>query len=188
MMRLLLMLALLAVAACKEELVQDTSPLPLTEEAVGHFCQMNLFEHDGPKAQAHLAGLPDAPLFFSQVRDAVAYLQLPEQSHEILAIWVNDMGAPGATWAMPGTTNWINAKDAFFVVGARVTGGMGAPEIVPFSTRHKAGAFVAANGGQIMTLAEIPADAALAPVVLDGDNDDANYEDRLRALSKKTGD
>lgn len=188
MMRLLMMLALLAVTACKEELAQDTSPLPFTEEAVGHFCQMNLFEHDGPKAQAHLAGLSGAPLFFSQVRDAVAYLRLPEQSHEILAVWVNDMGAPDATWAQPGTTNWINAKDAFFVVGARVTGGMGAPEIVPFSDPEKAGDFMSANGGQIMNLGEIPDAAVLAPVVLDGDNDDTDYENRLRALSKKSGD
>ena len=188
MMRLLMMLALLAVTACKEDLVQDTSPLPFTVEAIGHFCQMNLFEHEGPKAQAHLAGLSRMPLFFSQVRDVVAYMRLPEQSHEILAVWVNDMGAPDATWAKPGTTNWINIEDAFLVVGARVTGGMGAPEIVPFSDREKAEAFMSANGGQIMNLGEIPDDAVLAPVVLDGDNDDTDYENRLRALSKKSGE
>jgi nitrous oxide reductase accessory protein NosL len=32
----------------------------MTEEAVGHFCQMELLEHPGPKAQAHLDGLPMA--------------------------------------------------------------------------------------------------------------------------------
>lgn len=187
-MRLLMILISLTIVACKEEVVQDTSPLPLTAEAVGHFCQMDLLEHDGPKGQAHLAGLPGMPLFFSQVRDVVAYLRMPEQSHEILTIWVNDMGAPDATWAEPGTTNWINAKEAIFVVGARVTGGMGAPEIVPFSDRQQAAAFLLANGGQIMQLDEIPDDAVLAPVILDGDNDDTDYENRLRALSKNLGE
>lgn len=189
MIRAGLLIILLALTACKEE-VQDTSALPLTEEAVGHFCQMNLFEHEGPKAQAHLAGLPRTPLFFSQVRDVVAYKRLPEQSHEILAIWVNDMGAAGATWSEPGTENWIAAEGAHYVVGSRQIGGMGAPEIVPFADTAKAAAFAAANGGQVMTLEQIPDDAVLAPVALDGDSDadEADYQQRLRALSRSSGE
>ncbi len=188
MRHLLIPFALLAVTACKEEVAQDIAPLPLSSDAIGHFCQMDLLEHDGPKAQAHLAGLPATPLFFSQVRDAVAYQRLPEQSHEILAIWVSDMGADHATWSAPGKTNWIRAKDAVFVVGAQVTGGMGAPEIVPFSDPQQALAFVDANGGRVMRLEDIPDDAVLAPVVLDNDDDDTSYEDRLRALSRNLGE
>ncbi len=188
MMRLLILLTMLTVSACKEEATQDISALPLTLEAVGHFCQMNLCEHEGPKAQVHLAGLPQMPLFFSQVRDVVAYQRLPEQSHEIMAIWVNDMGASGATWSTPGASNWIVAEDALYVVGSRIMGGMGAPEIVPFSNATKAAAFAEANGGQIMQLADIPDDAILAPVVLDGDGDDADFEQRLRTLSLTSGE
>lgn len=188
MIRLLCILALLTLSACKEELTQDTSPLPLTVEAVGHFCQMNVFEHDGPKAQAHLGGLPQMPLFFSQVRDVVAYIRLPEQTHEVLAIWVNDMGAEGATWTDPGTTNWIAADAAHFVVGSRVVGGMGTPEIVPFADVTKASLFAAKNGGQVMRLAQIPDAAVLAPVVIDGDSDDADFEERLRKLARTSGD
>ena len=188
MIRLLAILALLTVVACKEETVQDTSPLPLTTEAVGHFCQMILLEHEGPKGQAHLGGLPQMPLFFSQVRDVVAYLRLPEQTHDVLAVWVNDMGAQDATWSEPGTTNWIAADEAHFVVGSRAVGGMGAPELVPFSDAAKAKAFSAANGGQVMRLTEIPDDAVLTPVAVDGDSDDADFEQRLRALSRSPGD
>lgn len=188
MIRLFSIIALVLLAACKEDVVQDTSPVPLTVEAVGHFCQMNLFEHEGPKAQAHLGGLPQMPLFFSQVRDVVAYIRLPEQTHETLAIWVNDMGAPDATWAEPGVENWISASDAVFVVGSRVVGGMGAPELVPFSDPQMAATFAKANGGQVMRLDEIPDDAVLAPVVLDGEDDDADYENRLRTLSRQSGD
>jgi copper chaperone NosL len=188
MKRLPLVLLCLVLAACKEDVAQDTTPLPLNAEAVGHYCQMNLLEHDGPKAQAHLGGLPGAPLFFSQVRDVVAYLRMPEQSHEVVAVWVNDMGAAGASWAAPGATNWIDAEQAVYVVGADVVGGMGAPELVPFSDRDAAQSFAAANGGAVMTLDEIPDTAVLAPVELVQDNDDSAFEDRLRALSDKMGD
>ncbi|MCL3881080.1 nitrous oxide reductase accessory protein NosL [Marivita sp. GX14005] len=187
-MRVLPIIAmLLALAACKEEVAQDVSAVPLSEDAVGHYCQMNLLEHDGPKAQAHLAGLPQAPLFFSQVRDVVAYMRMPEQSHEILSVWVNDMAAPGATWAQPGKDNWIDAEDALYVVGSAVKGGMGAPEIVPFSDPDKAASFAAENGGNVMQLSEIPDSAVLAPVDLGGDSDDADFEQRLRNLSRTSG-
>lgn len=187
MIRLLSIIALVLLVGCKEEAVQNTSPLPLTVEAVGHFCQMNLFEHEGPKAQAHLGGLPQMPLFFSQVRDVVAYVRLPEQTHEVLAVWVNDMGAQDATWSAPGITNWIAADEAYYVVGSRVIGGMGAPELVPFSDAVKARKFAAQNGGEVMRLAQIPDDAVLTPVAIEGDSDDADFEQRLRALSRTSG-
>lgn len=183
------MILCLALAACKEDAAQDVSAVPLNPQAVGHYCQMELLEHDGPKGQAHLAGLPGAPLFFSQVRDAVAYMRMPEQSHAILAIWVNDMGAAGASWARPGVDNWIRAQDAVYVVGATVTGGMGAPELVPFSDPAHADDFAKANGGVVMSLDQIPDDAVLAPVELETDaqESDTEFEQRLRALSRKTG-
>lgn len=174
----------LLLTACQEETAQNTDPVALTPETIGYFCQMNLLEHEGPKGQAHLEGLPGAPLFFSQVRDTVAYLRLPEQSHKILAVYVSDMGAPGATWADPGATNWIDARTAHFVVGADVEGGMGAPELVPFADLAKAQAFAGEHGGSVMGLEAIPDTAVVAPD-LPGDAGDDDYAARLRALSEK---
>lgn len=57
----------------------------MTPEPLGHFCKMNLLEHPGPKAQVFLEG-NTAPLFFSQVRDAIAYMRGPEQVAPILAL------------------------------------------------------------------------------------------------------
>ncbi len=177
-----LLLALL-LTACQEEVVQNTDPLPLTPETLGHFCQMNLLEHEGPKGQVHLDGLPGAPLFFSQVSDLVTYLRLPEQSNVVLAVYVSDMGAEGATWAEPGAANWIDAQTATYVVGADVTGGMGAPELVPFADPVKAKAFAAMHGGDIMALDVIPASAitAIDGTVPDGEDD---YSRRLKSLSE----
>jgi len=180
------LILLLFLAACKEEVAQNIDPVALTEEAVGHFCQMNLFEHEGPKAQVHLEGLPGTPLFFSQVRDAVAYQRLPEQSHPILAIWVNDMGAPGATWSEPGNENWIDAKTAHYVIGSSWDGGMGAPELVPFAEHEAALAFAGGHGGTVTRLDAIPDGAVIAPVST-AEGADPEFEHRLKALSDKTG-
>ncbi len=185
-MKRALILALL-LATCRDE-AQDISPVALTETAVGHYCQMDLLEHPGPKAQVHLEGYAGKPLFFSQVRDAVAYSRLPEQDGVILAIYVNDMGASGTTWEEPGTTNWIDAENAHYVVGSGAEGGMGAPELVPFADLDKAAEFAAARGGAVMSLSAIPDDAVIAPVDLGGDaatGDDADYDARLKALSGK---
>ena len=72
-------------------------------------------------------------------------------------------------------------------MGSRVIGGMGAPEIVPFADVTKANSFVAQNGGQVMRLAEIPDAAVLAPVIIDRDSDDADFEERLRKLARASG-
>lgn len=161
--------ALLALSACGEEAAVKPLPVAMTPEALGHYCQMNLLEHPGPKAQIHLAGLA-APLFFSQVRDAIAYQRMPEQSHEIVAIYVSDMGA-APSWDAPGADNWISADDAVFVVGAAIAGGMGAPELVPFADRAAAETFVASNGGEVLALSSIPDEAVLAPVEFELDAD-----------------
>jgi copper chaperone NosL len=59
-------------------------------------------------------------------------------------------------WDKPGATNWIDARKAFFVIESRKQGGMGAAEAVPFGDRAAADAFAAANGGTVVTFAEIP--------------------------------
>ena len=183
---LILLGCLLALVACGED---DTAALPppvtMTEEALGHFCQMTLTEHPGPKAQVHLDGMP-APLFFSQVRDAIAFQRMPEQSHAITAIYVNDMAA-APSWEAPGIDNWLLAENAHFVVGSDAVGGMAAPELVPFGDYAAAQAFKAERGGTIMDLAQIPDSEVLTPVELEtvpGTLDDDDFEDRLRGLSK----
>ncbi|MEI3855370.1 MULTISPECIES: nitrous oxide reductase accessory protein NosL [Ensifer] len=184
----LLAAALALLSACKEDVAQSIVPQDMTPETLGHYCQMNLLEHPGPKAQIFLEGSP-APLFFSQVRDAIAYARGPEQIAPILVIYVNDMGAAGATWHQPGNGNWIAADKAFYVVGSARRGGMGAPEAVPFSSRDEAAAFVLAEGGQVLALADITDAMVLTPVETGSEQgaDDDDYLGRLRALPNPAG-
>ena len=155
-------MAVLLLSACKEQMDEAPAPQPLTEEALSFFCQMNVLEHGGPKAQIHLEGQP-APLFFAQVRDGVAYLKSPERDARVTAVYVSDMGA-AASWDAPGETNWVAARKAAFVIGAGVAGGMGAPEVVPFAEMAAAEAFVRRYGGRIVAMEEIPDDAVLGSV------------------------
>ncbi|MCY3669991.1 MAG: nitrous oxide reductase accessory protein NosL [Alphaproteobacteria bacterium] len=88
-----LALVLLLLAGCGEEEAALPDPVRLTAEAVGHYCMMTVLDHEGPKAQIHLEGIPE-PIFFTQVRDALAYAKGPERSAGLRAIYVSDMGAP----------------------------------------------------------------------------------------------
>ncbi|MFC5386623.1 nitrous oxide reductase accessory protein NosL [Aquamicrobium segne] len=186
-LRLILLALVVALSACKEEITQNIDPQDMTTETLGHYCQMNLLEHPGPKGQVHMKNMP-APLFFSQVRDAIAYARAPEQIAPILAIYVNDMGDPAATWDAPGDGNWIDANKAFYVVGSLREGGMGAPETVPFSSRTDAEAFARAEGGEVLQLADITDDMVLTPVEHESDiDDDDDFQGRLRALPNSIG-
>ena len=157
----LVLIALLA--GCRDDVaLLAPEPVVMTEEAVSHFCMMSLDEHPGPKAQIHLEGITD-PIFFAQIRDGIAYLKQPERTAGIAAIYVSNMShAP--SWEAPGIDNWIAAEDAVFVVGADVTGGMGAPELAPFETEEAARDFAALHGGEVMRLDQIPAEAVLGAV------------------------
>lgn len=148
-----ILLALCLLTACREE-AAIPQPVALNAEAVGYFCQMNILDHGGPKAQLHLDSHPGNPLFFSQVRDVVSYLRMPEKDGQVLATYVTDMSA--GDWAAPATLPWIAADRAIYVVGSTRRGGMDQPEFVPFGSAGAAKAFIAQFGGQAMTLAEIP--------------------------------
>ena len=53
----LTMLAVLALAGCKQEIASaPPPPHQLTGSATGRYCGMNILEHTGPKGQIILAG------------------------------------------------------------------------------------------------------------------------------------
>lgn len=163
MKRLVVLLALLIAGCGEDEAVVSVSPVQMSADAVGHYCQMNVLAHEGPKAQVHLRG-NDQPLWFVQIRDAFAFDRMPEQPADVAAIFVSDMGAPGATWDSPGADNWIPAASAFYVVGSAMRGGMGAPDFIPFGSREAAQAFASRHGGTVVAYAGITDEAVLAPV------------------------
>ncbi len=142
------------LAGCEKNQPFDVPPpQPLTREASGYYCLMTVVNHKGPKGQIILDDKPQA-LWFTSVRDTIAFTRSPEEPKNIAAIYVNDMSA--ADWDNPGADNWIDAKKAWYVLGSDRSGGMGAPEAVPFSTREKAESFAASQGGKVYDFSSIP--------------------------------
>lgn len=140
-------------------------------EATGYYCGMPLADHDGPKGQVHLESR-DQPLWFSSVRDAIAFMRLPEEPRDITAVYVNDMGR-ARSWDEPGAGTWIDARTAWYVIDSRQRGGMGVAEAIPFSERALAQDFQSRHGGKLARLEQIPDAYVLGPVDLAPVDDDA---------------
>ncbi|MDO5058942.1 MAG: nitrous oxide reductase accessory protein NosL [Neisseria sp.] len=151
------LLAALILAACGSPAATELpTPQAITDEAVGHYCSMNLSEHTGPKAQIFLNGQPDKPVWFSTVRQMFGYTKLPEEPKGIQVIYVTDMGKV-QDWNTPNADNaWTQADQAFYVIESGFTGGMGSEDALPFAQRSDAEAFVARNGGRIVRFDEMP--------------------------------
>ena len=154
-----LAIVLLLMACEPEQATVKPPPQEITREAIGHYCNMIVVDHQGPKAQIFLKDRPD-PIWFSSVRDAIAFTLLPEEPKNIAAIYVNDMAQ--ASWAAPEAGSWIEAAEAFYVIDSERRGGMGAKEAVPLGARDRAEAFAAAHGGKVVAFDEIPQDYILS--------------------------
>lgn len=160
----------IGLTACGEQ--AGVARLPAPQEpgaaAVGYYCGMAVAEHPGPKGQVFLAGRGE-PLWFSSVRDTLAFTMLPGEPRTVAALYVNDMSR-SADGRSPAPGAWVLARDAMFVAGGAAVGGMGAQEVVPFADRAAAERFRAAHGGAIYRFGEVPeqfvlgADGGLAAV------------------------
>ncbi|MEH6474827.1 MAG: nitrous oxide reductase accessory protein NosL [Sneathiella sp.] len=140
---------------CNTEVATLPAPEELTELAIGNYCGMVLTEHEGPKAQLFEKG-NNTPLWFTAVRDALAYTRLPGEGQSVVAIYVHDMGK-AKSWERPETDGiWILAADAYYVINSEKRGGMGMTEVVPFGDREKAIQFMSEFGGTVVSYLDVP--------------------------------
>jgi len=152
-------LAALMLAACSEEDPQQAASAPtaveISRDDIGYYCNMIVADHLGPKGQVHIGGR-DEPLWFSSARDTIVFTLLPGEPKNITAIYVNDMGR--ASWEQPEAGTWIDAREAWYVVGSTKVGGMGAAEAVPFAEKSDADAFADQHDGQVVAFDGVPKD------------------------------
>jgi len=154
-----LLLVFFLVACEKTPPVEMLAAQKLTREANGYYCLMTVLNHKGPKGQIILSD--KKVLWFTSVRDTISFTLLPEEPKNIAAIYVNDM--TDADWDNPGVDNWINAHNVWYVLGSDRSGGMGAPEAIPFATKEKAELFTRKQGGAVYTFDSIPKEYILKP-------------------------
>lgn len=160
---LILMLALLlSLSACGDDEPAAAPPAPqaVTAEAVGHYCGMALLDHTGPKGQIFVKGRA-APVWFSSIKQVFAYTLLPEEPKGLSAIYVNDMSAAKAD-GKADPQSWVDARQAFYVIGSAFIGGMGAEDAMPFSDKARALEFAQAHGGRVVAFSEVPEDYVFA--------------------------
>ncbi|VAW64123.1 Nitrous oxide reductase maturation protein, outer-membrane lipoprotein NosL [hydrothermal vent metagenome] len=121
---------------------------------------MTVVNHKGPKGQVILT---DKQVFwFTSVRDTIAFTLSPEEPKNIAAIYVNDMTE--ADWNSPGLDNWIEAKNAWYVLGSNHVGGMNTPEAVPFKTKESAEFFATEQSGKVYSFSGIPKQKMTPPL------------------------
>ncbi|MFQ5645000.1 MAG: nitrous oxide reductase accessory protein NosL [Thiogranum sp.] len=155
---LALLAAVLTVSCGDRQPSVVPTPQELTRDAVGYFCGMTVLDHDGPKGQVFLTDR-EQPLWFTSIRDTIAFTRLPGEPRNIAAIYVTDIGR--ASWDRPEPGTWIDARKAFYVIGSDRVGGMQAPELVPFATRKDAELFVEQHGGEVFAFDAIPRESVL---------------------------
>jgi len=156
--KFILLLVFGMLFGCDETPATPPSPQALTESATGLYCGMILTEHEGPKAQIFEKGRT-SPLWFTAVRDALAYTRLPGEAQSIVAFYVHDMGL-AMSWEQPQTDGiWMQAQNAFYVIESVKRGGMGMTEVVPFGTKEKADQFTTQYGGRVVDFQNIPTDS-----------------------------
>ena len=148
-----LLLGFLLLACEPAKVAEVPTAKKLTRDASGYYCLMIVMHHSGPKGQVFLSDKTE-PLWFTSVRDVIAFTLSPEEPRNIVAIYVNDM--TNADWDNPGVDNWIDANKAWYVIGSKKIGGMGAPEAIPFSTKENAETFAKEQGGSVYDLQTIP--------------------------------
>ncbi|MDR2219854.1 MAG: nitrous oxide reductase accessory protein NosL [Methylobacillus sp.] len=148
-----LVLAIL-VTACGKPETTAVEPLAIQSGTACSLDGMILADFPGPKAQIHYAsGEPD---FFCDTMEMFSIYLQPEQQKRITGIFTQDMAKEN--WDKP-EGHWIDAKQAWFVVGSSRQGSMG-HTIASFAERADADAFATQYGGKVYAFSEITPDIA----------------------------
>jgi copper chaperone NosL len=145
------LLLLAGLVGCSEQNGAGIANMPrdLTREEVCMIDGMILLDYPGPKGQLFFKD--GEARFFCDTKGLITTLFDPDYKNKIKIAYVQDFG--GREW---GSYNdrWVDVGQAFLVLDSNKFGAMG-PTIVTFGARADADAFVAQNGGNVLTLAEL---------------------------------
>ncbi|SEK99475.1 copper chaperone NosL [Colwellia chukchiensis] len=116
-----------------------------------HLCGMLISNFSGPKGQLFRRGITEADgeqvKKFCSTRDMFSFYLDPENKRNVSTILVHDMSK--APWDAPNDGYFIDARQAWYVVGSEKTGAMG-KTLASFSTKADAEAFASEFGGHVI--------------------------------------
>jgi copper chaperone NosL len=143
---------LIVFSACEQDnkAASKASPAAISGGDECALDGMIVANYPGPKAQIQYRqeGKRD---FYCETKELFHVYIEPGLEARVIAIYVQDTAA--IDWGKP-VNNWIEAKGALYVVGARIDGSMG-PTYAPFKSREAAAPFVSKYGGEIKTFNEV---------------------------------
>ena len=132
------------LTACNKP-VTPAAPQEITAGTSCSLDGMTLADFPGPKAQIQYAtGNPD---YFCDTMEMFSIYLQPEQKKRITGIFTQDMGK--TSWEKP-QGHWIDAKQAFYILGSKKNGSMG-PTLASFALQQDAEKFAQEFGGKAVS-------------------------------------
>jgi len=146
-----LLIALALFSGCSENNSTSTvsTPADLTRDEVCMLDGMILLDHPGPKGQVIFKN--NEQHFFCDTKGLISTLYDQSYKMKIKQAFVQDFGK--RKWGSYND-NWIDVKQAFFVMGSSQFGAMG-PTLATFSSRSDAETFIKEFGGSVLAFDEL---------------------------------
>jgi len=147
-------LILVTVFGCSEQseqqhIIHQAVAIESADEC--HLCGMLITNFSGPKAELFRQGVTkeegNSVKKFCSTRDMFSFYLDPENNRNVTTILVHDMSK--APWDAPDDGYFIDARQAWYVVGSRQTGAMG-KTLASFSAKTDADAFASEFGGKVI--------------------------------------
>lgn len=147
-MKSLIKLCLGAAVAVSLSTAAVAGPFTQTDQCSS--CAMVIKKYPGPKG---LLVLRDKSVqkFCSARGTACGYAAAMKKTG-VVHVFMHDAGV--VDWKNPDDSKLIDATKAWFVYGSKVKAVMG-PSLAPFATKEAAQAFQKANGGKLMSFADL---------------------------------
>lgn len=152
--KLLLSIVLVTVIGCSEQseqqqVIHQAVAIESSDEC--HLCGMLITNFSGPKAELFRKGVTEADgnsvKKFCSTRDMFSFYLDPENKRNVTTILVHDMSK--APWNAPNDGYFIDARNAWYVVGSEKMGAMG-KTLASFSAKTDADAFATEFGGTVI--------------------------------------
>jgi len=141
----------LTLAACHQQ-AAPVAPQEIDARTSCSLDGMTLADFPGPKGQIlYATGKPD---FFCDTFEMFSIYLQPEQKKRITGIFTQDMGK--TDWEKP-QGHWIDARQAYYVLGSKKTGSMG-PTLAAFASQQDAEAFAGQFGGKMLRFDQVTLD------------------------------